>query len=94
MIHLSAFERSRLVVWWLCHVFTGIHLQYLSISCTVFLFLFCSKKYKDVLWQSKEQRKTEWSKIDAVKKAGLELDALINPLKTGIKPIWSEEAKK
>jgi hypothetical protein len=46
------------------------------------------------LWSNKEERETQWSKIDAVKNAGLALDAKLNPLKSGKQPTWSEEAKK
>ena len=61
---------------------------------TTLALLVGSKKYKDLLWQTHAQRKSEWSKIEAVKKTGIELDAKLNPLKTGRQPVWSEEAKK
>jgi hypothetical protein len=48
----------------------------------------------DKLWKTREEKKTMWSKIDAVKNAGLLLDDKLNPLKTSKYPNWSPEAKK
>ena len=56
--------------------------------------LFRSKKYKHRLWQTKEEQKTKWTEIEAVKKTAAYLDKIINPKVTGSKPIWSAEAKR
>ena len=53
-----------------------------------------SKKYRYKLWTDKEDLKTEWTKIEAVKEAARILDAKNNPKKSKDKIIWSEEANR
>lgn len=84
---------------WIFPLFTCLHLK--EAGKLLVGFGFCgsncemhSKKYMDKLWRTREERKTQWSRIDAVKEAGVALDALLNPLKTGRQPEWSNEAKR
>jgi hypothetical protein len=53
-----------------------------------------SKKYRFKLWSKKEDLKTEWTKIEAVKEAARLLDARNNPLKAEKKVVWSDEANR
>jgi hypothetical protein len=53
-----------------------------------------SKKYKNILWKTREEQKTQWTYIDAIRSAGELLERQINPKKSGKNITWSEESKK
>lgn len=65
--------------------FSAIHLSAFERS---------SKKYKHILWPSREDQKTKWTHIDAIREAGKQLENLINPLKSGRNITWTEESKR
>lgn len=54
-----------------------------------------SKKYKDILWKTKEERKVEWTKIAPVVAAGKRLAALNDPKSPTYRKIhYSVEAQR
>lgn len=52
----------------------------------------CSKRYKKSLWEKKDHHK--FSEIDAVKSAADELEMKHNPLKSGMKHVYLDEANR
>jgi hypothetical protein len=55
---------------------------------------FISKKYKHILWKSKEDRQTKWTEIDVIKETAKMLYNKINPKRTGKQLVWSKEAQR
>jgi hypothetical protein len=53
-----------------------------------------SRRWKDKLWRTREERKTAWHNIDEVKETALVLEQLVNPKITGKKLIYSPEAQR
>lgn len=52
-----------------------------------------SRKHRKTIWRTKSDMKTQWSKIEPVKAAASSLEEIVNPLKSGKKLFWSEDAK-
>jgi predicted ATP-grasp superfamily ATP-dependent carboligase len=52
-----------------------------------------SKKYKHLIWNTKADQKTKWTKIEPVKEVARLLELKNNPQKSAKNITWSEEAK-
>jgi len=65
--------------------FSAIHLSWYERS---------SRKYRHKIYATKQEQKTEWTKIEPVKDTARQLEERMNPKKSGKKIVWSEDAKK